>query len=249
MLRTRANRAFVLAGIVLVLSGPDCGKKAPLRLSEDRIAEPAPALRARIRDGRVTLDFRSPAHRFFPEREQPWVLARILRRAVPASEFVEAGALLEKGGFAFNAPLSWSDQELPPKSSFIYRVEFRDALRRRRALSEPLSVSWDQVPDAPPTLTAAGHLRSIILSWAVPPGADAATKFRIYRREMSQQAPFEQVSPEPAAAGTYTDTRIETGRDYCYVVRAVLNVKTLEIEGPASPESCSRAAPEALPAP
>ena len=248
MLRTSARGAFLLAGIGLALSSPACGKKAPLRLSEDRIAEHAPALHARIRDGRVTLDFRVPAHRSFPEREEPWVLARILRQTAPSSEVVEAGAILKEGGFAFNSPLTWSDQELPPKKSFIYRVEFRDAVRRRRAVSEPLSVSWDQVPDAPQNLTTVGHLRSIVLNWAGASGADAATTYRIYRREMSQSL-FAPAAPEPVTAGRFTDSRIESGRDYCYVVRAVLNAKNMEIEGPASPESCTRSAPEELPTP
>ena len=248
MLQTSIKGALILAGIGLVLSFPACGKKAPLRLSDDRIAEQAPALKARIREARVTLDFRVPAHRFFPEREEPWGLARILRQETPSSELVEVGAILKEGGFAFDSPLTWSDQDLPPKSSFIYRVEFRDAVRRRRAVSEPLSVSWTQVPAAPQNLTAEGHLRSIVLTWAAPAGADIGTPCRIYRRELPQTL-FEQAAPEFLYTGSFIDSRIETGRDYCYVVRAVLIAKTLEVEGPASPESCARSAAEESPAP
>ena len=122
-------------------------------------------------------------------------------------------------------------------------------MRRRRAISEPLSVSWDQVPDAPQSLTAEGHLRSIVLDLG---GADrgrrreSATGFTGGRRS---QALFEQAAPELVTAGSFIDSRIEAGRDYCYVVRAVLNAKTLEIEGPASPESCARSASEESPAP
>ena len=248
MLQPSVKRALVLALMGLVLSLPACGKKAPLRLSDDRIAEQAPALTARIREARVTLDFRVPAHRVFPEREKPWVLARILRQATPSSELVEAGVILEAGGFAFDSPLTWSEQDLPAKSSFIYRVEFRDAVRRRRAISEPLSVSLNQVPAAPQNLTAEGRLRSIVLTWAAPIGTELGTQYRIYRRELSQ-ALFEQPAPELIAAGSFTDSRIETGRDYCYAVRAVLVAKTLEIEGPPSSESCTRSAAEETPAP
>jgi hypothetical protein len=193
----------------------------------------------------VTLDFRVPAHRLFPEREESWVLARILRQASSASEIVEAGAILKAGGFAFDSPLTWSDQVQPPKSAIVYRVEFRDAGRRRRALSEPLAVSWDQVPDAPPSLTAAGHLRSIVLNWTAPDAAGAGVKYRIYRREKSE-ALFEQAATDPVNESRFVDSRIESGREYCYVVRAVLNARPLEVEGPASPESCSRAAAEEL---
>jgi len=233
--------------MALVLSFPACGKKAPLRLSDDRVAEKAPALRARIRETRVTLDFRVPAHRFFPEREEPWVLARILRQASPTSELLEVGAILKEGGFAFDSPLTWSDQDLPPKSSFVYRVEFRDAVRRRRAVTEPLTVSWDQVPAAPSTLSAEGHLRSVVITWAASGEAGAETQYRVYRREPPQGL-FEPLAPEPIDAGSFVDSRIAAGRDYCYVVRAVLNAKTLEIEGPASAERCARSAEES-PAP
>lgn len=248
MLQARARGALALAGVGLALSFVSCGKKAPLRLSDDRIAEHAPALHARVRDGRVTLDFRVPGHRLFPEREDPWVLARIMRQAATSSESVEAGAILKEGGFAFDSPLTWSDQELPPESSVIYRVEFRDAARRRRAVSEPLAVSWNKVPDAPPALSAVGHLRSIVLEWSASAGADAGTRYRIYRRQRSQPL-FEPATPEPVPAGRFTDSRIDASRDYCYVVRAVLNTKGLEIEGPASPESCARPAAEAAPTP
>lgn len=244
MTKTSARRALALAGIGLLLPLLGCGKKAPLRLSDDRVAEQAPALRARVRDGQVTLEFRVPARRVFPEREEPWVLARILRQVAPTSESVEVGAILDKGGFDFGSQMTWSDSALPPKSSFIYRVEFRDAVRRRRAVTAPLAVSWDRVPAAPQGLNATGHLRSVVLTWEVPAGEDAGTRYRIYRRGQVQ-ATYELATPEPVPAGSYTDSRIEADRDYCYVVRAVLTATTLEVEGPSSPERCARPAAEA----
>lgn len=191
----------------------------------------------------MTLDFLVPARRSFPEREDPWVLARILRQTAPASDIVEAGAILNAEGFAFDSPLSWSDKILPAKTTFIYHVEFRDAVRRRRALSKSLAVSWERSPDAPSNLAASGQLRSIVLSWTAPDEPGAGITYRIYRREASREQ-FEPLTPETVSATRFVDTRIETGRDYCYEIRAVLNANTLEVEGPASPESCSRPAAE-----
>ena len=246
MLRTSGRVALFAAGIALALSLPACGKKAPLRLTDDRTAARAPLPRARVREGRVMLDFRVPAHRTFPEREEPWVLARILRQVGPSAEVVEAGAILQAGGFVFGEPLRWSDQMQSAKGSFIYRVEFRDAARRRRALSEPLTVSWAQVPDAPASLNAVGHLRSIVLHWAAPLSAGAGTGYRLYRRELPRTE-FETATPQPLTVTDYVDSRIELAHDYCYEVRVVLSVKGLEVEGPATPESCSRAASEEPP--
>jgi len=246
MARVRLKGALFAAGIGLALAFPACGKKAPLRLVDEQTGEHAPPLRARIRLGQVTLDFKVPAHRLFPEREEPWVLARVLRQTGSSSEVVEAGAILKADGFAFDEPLTWSDKVLPPKSSFVYRVEFRDAARHRRALSEPLKVSWDHLPDAPSNLTAEGRLRSIVITWTMPSAVDARVACRIYRREISQTQ-FEPVSPDPVAELSFVDSRIEPDRDYCYVLRAVLYDKAVEVEGPASRESCSRSAAEALP--
>ena len=97
----------------------------------------------------MTLDFRVPAHRMFPEREEPWVLARILRQAGPAAEAVEAGAILEAEGFAFGAPLSWSDRRGRRRvlSSTVWSSATpRDAVARFRSR---LAVSWEQVARGP----------------------------------------------------------------------------------------------------
>ena len=246
MQRINVRLALFAAGIAVALSLSACGKKAPLRLTEDRTAARAPSLHARIREGRVTLDFRVPAHRSFPEREDPWVLARILRQTGPSAEVVEAGAILQESGFVFGAPVRWSDQAPHVKGSFIYRVEFRDAARRRRALSESLAVSWELSPDAPPSLAAAGQLRSIVLQWSAPNGDAAATRYRVYRRE-TPLGDFEQATPDLVTDRKFVDSRIEYGPDYCYEVRAVLLAGALEVEGPASPEGCARAASEELP--
>jgi hypothetical protein len=240
----KGTRARAVAAIVLLLPLAACGKKAPLRLPEDRPIEKAPGLRARVREGHVTLDFRVPRHRLFPEREEPWILARVLRQSPPSKESVEAGAILEAAGFPFDSPVTWSDQELPPNRVYTYRVEFRDNARRRRALSEPLSVSWDRVPEPPSGLTAVGGGKAVVLAWSA--AGEAGVSYRIYRRVPPQTA-WEPLSPEPIAENRFIDPMIEAGRDYCYALRSVVLARGLEVEGPAGAEACARAAEDALP--
>lgn len=219
----------------LALASAGCGKKAPLRLPDSRPAEAAPSLRARVREGRVTLDFAVPSRRLFPEREEPWVLARILRQRGPGGARTEAGAILEANGFAFDAPLSWTDEPQPPGGAWTYQVEFRDAARRRRAQTGALAVAWESVPEAPTGLTAAGAERAVALSWDVP--SPGAVRYRVYRRSASgpEELP---ASADPIAGGGFTDTRVEAGRAYCYRVRAVVDAQGVEVEGAASPEAC-----------
>jgi hypothetical protein len=142
--------------------------------------------------------------------------------------------------------LTWSDQELSPKSVYTYRVEFRDSARRRRALSEPLSVSWDQVPERPSGLTAVGGARAVALAWSAPGGAVEGLRYRIYRRVVPLND-WQPLPPEPIAESRFVDSMIEAGRDYCYTVRAVITARGLEVEGPAGAEACARAAEEDLP--
>jgi hypothetical protein len=246
MRRLAGRKPGAVAAIGLALALAACGKKAPLRLPEDRPVEKAAALSGRVREGRVSLEFRVPKHRLFPEREEPWVLARILRSTAPSPEFLEAGAILEAGGFPFGEPLTWSDQELAPGRSYTYRVEFRDAARRRRALTEPLTLSWDRVPAAPSGLTAAGGAGAVVLAWTVPGGYVEGVRYRVYRRP-STRSPWEPISPDPVAESRFVDSRVETGREYCYTVRAVVVNGNLEIEGPAGTIGCARPAVEELP--
>ena len=95
-------------------------------------------------------------------------------------------------------------------------------------------------------MTATGHLRSIVLHWTAATGAGGGVAYRLYRREPGQEQ-FEPATPDTVADSAFVDSRIETGRDYCYVVRAVQIVRGLEVEGPASPEICSRSASDELP--
>jgi len=192
----------------------------------------------------VTLEFNVPAHRTFPEREEPWVLARVLRRPDAGAEWTEVGAILEREGFAFGAPLTLTDEALPPGTAVVYRVEFRDAARRRRADAEPLRVSWAAVPGAPLALSASGSERAVALTWTAAPGAPA--RFRVYRREAAEPA-AKPLFAEAIAASGFVDSRVEPAGEYCYAVRAVLQEQEIEVEGPPSAEACART--EGPPAP
>src|SRR5512133_2227120 len=103
------RRIVVLAALAVALLGA-CGKKAPLRLPDERPAERAAAPRVLVREGRATLALTVPGRRIFPERQEPWVHARVMRREAGAADFAEAGTILEPKGFVFEAPLDWDDE-------------------------------------------------------------------------------------------------------------------------------------------
>ena len=237
--RCLRRAALVCAAATVALTLPAaCGKKGPLRLPDQREAEKAATPRASVREGQLTLEFKVPAHRVFPEREDPWVLARILRRVPPREEFVEVGVILEREGFTFGAPLSWTEAA-PTAGASAYRIEFRDGARRRRALSEPVEVVWQQPPAAPGDLAASGDDRAVALTWGAPAAAPGDVRYRIFRRESPGGAP-EVLTADPIAALMHTDSRIQPSREYCYQVRAVRGGPGVAVEGPASAEVCVR---------
>lgn len=236
-LRRVAGACATVAALALALCA-GCGKKAPLRLPDQRPAERAGAPRLSVREGQVTLEFSVPAHRVFPERQDPWVLARILRRDIPARDFVEVGTILERNGFAFEAPLSWSEAARSAGSS-AYRVEFRDAARQRRALSDPVEIAWQQPPAAPAGVTASGDDHAVVLAWVPPSGPAAGARYRVYRRE-APDGQVESLTPVPLEEPRHTDSRVKPAREYCYRVRAVLGPPAGEVEGPSSAEVCAR---------
>jgi hypothetical protein len=238
VLRSAARSCAVAGAAAALLAAPACGKKAPLRLPDQRPVEHAATPRPSIREGRLILAFVVPAHRVFPEREEPWVLARVLRRQPPATDFVEVGAIFEKAGFPFGGPLTWTEEAQTGGTS-VYRIEFRDAGRRRRALSEPVEVVWQAPPAAPGRLTAAGDDRAVTLSWDAPAGATGSARYRLFRREVPLAA-AELLTPDPLEALRHTDARVQASHEYCYQVQAVLGAAPLEITGPPSEEVCVR---------
>ncbi len=245
MPRPAARVAAVLAVAAAVATA--CGKKAPLRLPEQIRPEGAPAPSASVREGAVTVRFRVPAQRLFPEREEPWVLARLLRGTGPGGDLAEAGAVLDAAGLGFGEELVLLDEGRPAAVEHVYRVEFRDARRRRRALSPALSVSWPAVPEAPRSLEALGAAGAVTLAWLPPDPAPEGLRYRVYRREQGGE-PAALPGAEPTAPA-FVDSRVRPGREYCYEVRGLLAGTGVEVEGPASGEGCALAGGAQPPSP
>ncbi len=62
---------------------------------------------------------------------------------------------------------------------------------------------------------------SVRLTWVAPtPGSDPAVSYNVYR-EMTSDNTFEKVNTSAIAGVTYTDSAVQLGASYLYVVRAV----------------------------
>lgn len=243
--RASSRAAACAAAVALALAG--CGKKAPLRLPGQGPAEDAGGLAASVREDVVRLTFRVPPRRIFPERQAAWVLARVLRKPSGAESFTEAAALHEPGGFEFGETLTWSAAGHRPSTKVTYRVEFRDADRRRRAVTRDRALQWSTVPPAPAAVRAVGGDGTIAVSWQSS-GESPAVLFRVYRRRATGPGPGSALGPAPAAGTSYLDSGLEPGSEHCYAVRSVALEGGLEVEGPASDAACA-AAVDALPPP
>lgn len=227
--------AWLACALACALAG--CGKKAPLRLPEQRPPAQVGTFRARIRDRNVSLEFHIPKRRLFPEQETPWSFTRILRRDGPGGDFVEVGTLVDADGFEFGTKVQWTDAGREPGIAYTYKVELLKQDARTRAVSPPLEVLWKEEPPPPAALAAAGAEGSILLTWE-PPAAGRGAGFIVARRPEGNPRE-EPLTRTPVAEGRYLDAAVAVNRTYCYRVRSVTSTPAVDVEGSPSAEVCA----------
>lgn len=62
---------------------------------------------------------------------------------------------------------------------------------------------------------------TVQLTWNEPGSADPAVSYNVYRELTTGPVGFAQINTSPVVATTYTDTQVQLGTSYSYVVRAV----------------------------
>jgi fibronectin type 3 domain-containing protein len=123
------------------------------------------------------------------------------------------------------------DQE--PQKVYVYEVVSINRRGYPSAPSNPVTVYWDDPPQAPRSLKGEVGDKRVDLSWEPLEGS---TGYNIYRREENRTFPVNPLNREPLKDTNYTDLNVENEKNYIYSVRAVKRVVKTGVEGEGSPQ-------------
>jgi hypothetical protein len=240
---------FLVVLLAAVSLTAACGKKAPPFLTVPVAAGSLSVSKVVTSGEEVRVTFRVPRERLsFGKEEEPWVLARMLRRPSRDGEagFEERAVIVEEEGLAFGESLTLIDTGLVEGEVYLYRVELRKQESEEWAATDTLTVEAIAAPEAPRELRAEGTEGAVVLSWSPPGGGRAGVEYVVFKRgaEESESAP---VTPGPQGNTAFTDTRVEREREYCYRVQAILRSLETEAVGGTTDEVCVRAEDRSAP--
>ena len=127
--------------------------------------------------------------------------------------------------------LFFEDQE--PRKVYEYEVISINRRGHSGSLSNPVTVYWDNPPQAPGTIAAERGDKRVELSWAPVEGAAG---YNVYRRtEEAEGFPLNPVNREPIKATQFVDLSVQNDIKYTYSVRAVKRVVRTDVEGEGTP--------------
>ncbi len=233
-------KATLLAAVLAALA-IGCGNKAPPFLPETVAPRKLEFTRITVGEGTAAFEFRVPREQFsLGKEEDPWTLARILRRD-PESDvgaFVERKIVKSGPGYPFGEKVTFVDEGIEEGRTYVYRVELRKRKSRDTAASEPVSFAVRAIPEAPRGVRTEGREGGVTLSWDAPPSSVEGLTYDLFRRGPGERDP-RRVNRDPLAGGRYTDTEVSREEEYCYRVRPVLREGVVVTEGDLSPEACA----------
>ncbi len=149
--------------------------------------------------------------------------------------------------------------DLDPQATRAYAVVGINMRGRRGAVSPGLEVPLLVSPPAPGRPVVRYDEKAITVSWPVvaPDAGRSAYGYAVYRADTAPAASTTAAGTAPAGGAapvssapagppppaqvkdtSFSDTAIEWGRERCYDVRTVMNVRTVRIESGASPTTC-----------
>jgi len=127
--------------------------------------------------------------------------------------------------------ISFEDQE--PRRVYVYEVVSVNHRGDPSVPSNPVTVYWDQPPEAPEMARTERGDKRVELSWNP---AEGATGYNVYRRmEEEKEFPLSPLNREPLTATQYTDLSVQNDIKYVYSLRSVKRVVKTDVEGKGSP--------------
>jgi fibronectin type 3 domain-containing protein len=122
---------------------------------------------------------------------------------------------------------------LEARKVYVYQVISVNRRGYPSAPSNPVTVYWEHLPQAPEMLRGEPGYKKVDLSWEPVEGA---TGYNIYRRGENEIFPINPLNKELITTTQYTDLSVENEKKYIYSVRAVKRVVKTDVEGKGSLE-------------
>jgi hypothetical protein len=239
---------------VLILAGAlwGCGKKALPVAPESSAPEAVADLRAWVKEEEVFLSWGFPSRNKDGTRLDDLRGFRVLRQTRPLgpSSCPECPLKIDTvGRIDLQFPREgrvegrrawWQDRSLNPQNEYLYTVVGYNRSQTSGAESNRVKISFAQPPAAVGQVKIKPDDRLLEVSWDFEPRLKNGEimndpgGFNVYRRSGGGDFGFLPVNPEPISQSPYRDVRLENGKRYEYVVRALRNFHGTLIEGPAS---------------
>jgi hypothetical protein len=134
----------------------------------------------------------------------------------------------------------WQDPNLKAQNEYTYAVIAYNRYQTPGAESNRVKISFDQPPGAVANVRIKPDNRLLEIGWDFVPrlksgeGMSDPGGFNVYRKGEGEDFGFLPVNPEPVPQSPYRDLRVENGKRYEYVIRALRNFNGTLIEGPGS---------------
>jgi fibronectin type 3 domain-containing protein len=141
--------------------------------------------------------------------------------------------------------MKWSSQEedkkraavlfegLEAKKVYVYQVVSVNRRGYPSAPSNPVTVYWDYLPQAPRMVNGERGDKRVDLSWEPVEGAEG---YNVYRRLDDEEFSTRPLNRELLKTNHYSDLNVENEKKYIYSVRAVKKVVKTDLEGKGSLE-------------
>jgi predicted small lipoprotein YifL len=249
------KKLFILVFVLIIVG---CGRKGPLKPPEAMVPAPVADLRVEQQGDRFLVSWSRPSTEEGGGALRDLARFQLFRREVLPSdqdceECSDAYKLLKsvdldfpRGVMVVGARLYFYDVDPVEGTSYRYKVL---SLKRDGTISRDSNRAGAKrvAPPLPPAVTAASTLSSIVLAWkgATPPPDGRIEGYNIYRKEQGELVYLLPLNVAPVSGETYTDTRLEWGKQYDYAVRTVARVAGGTVEsGLSNPVRAALAEPE-----
>jgi len=250
VLKNKKTASVLLLILMAALWG--CGKKALPVAPESSAPEAVTDLRAWVKEEGVYLSWSFPSRNKDGTRLDDLQGFRVLRQARPLSpdscpDCPQKFELVREIDLKFprEARLEgrrvwWQDPNLKAQNQYTYAIIAYNRYQTSGAESNRVKISFDQPPGAVANVRIKPDNRLLEISWDFVPRLKSGESmgdpggFNVYRKSEGEDFGFLPVNPEPTPQSPYRDLRVENGKRYEYVIRALRSFRGTLIEGPAS---------------